>query len=141
MRNRILILFCLFLGLWTLLILRAARLQIFPDIRLENLKRRQFETSLEIRTRRGAILDRNGSELAASVPSYSLFADPKLLHNPAAVSRRLARKFEIPLSQLTKRLRNHRKRFVWIKRQLGQDIKDEIQKWQEPGLGFIEEPK
>ncbi len=57
MKSRIVVLFCIFLCLWGLLIVRAMRLQIFPDVRLETLKRRQFETSLEIHTRRGAILD------------------------------------------------------------------------------------
>src|SRR6187551_3505001 len=118
MKTRILILFCIFLGMWGLLIVRAMRLQIFPDVRLETLKRRQFETSLEIRTRRGAILDRNGNDLAASIPSYSLFADPKLILNSAATSRRLAKAFNIPLAALQKRIRGHQRRFVWIKRQL-----------------------
>src|SRR3954466_14980677 len=103
MRTRILILFCIFLGLWGLLILRAARLQIFPDIRLENLKRRQYETSLEIRTRRGAITDRNGNDLAASIPSYSLFADPKLIKNTGDISKRLSKAFNIPAATLKKR--------------------------------------
>ncbi|NJL25398.1 MAG: hypothetical protein HC902_09625 [Calothrix sp. SM1_5_4] len=89
MKSRILILFSCFLVLWGLLLLRAARLQIFPDVRLENLKRRQFETALQIHTRRGAILDRNGNELAASVPAYSLFADPKLVKDPYGLGRPL----------------------------------------------------
>ena len=129
MRNRILILFCIFLGLWGLLILRAARLQIFPDIRLENLKRRQYETSLEIRTRRGAITDRNGNDLAASIPSYSLFADPKKLNmSNSEIAKKLSKAFNIPASALKKRIRDHQRRFVWIKRQLPEKVKAEIKK-------------
>lgn len=141
MKTRILILFCIFLGMWGLLILRAMRLQIFPDVRLETLKRRQFETSLEIRTRRGAIVDRNGNELAASIPSYSLFADPKLIENSGETSHRLAKTFNIPLAALKKRIRGHQRRFVWIKRQLTEKQKQEIESWNVVGLGFIEEPK
>ncbi len=141
MKTRILVLFCIFLGLWGLLIGRAMMLQIFPDVRLENLKRRQFETSLQIHTRRGAILDRNGNELAASVPSYSLFADPKLLKSSATVSKRLAKYLDIPLSSLKKRLKDHSRRFLWVRRQLTERQRQEIEKWDVEGLGFIEEPK
>jgi cell division protein FtsI (penicillin-binding protein 3) len=141
MKTRILILFCIFLGLWGLLIARAARLQIFPDVRLENLKRRQFETSLDIRTRRGAILDRNGNELAASIPSYSLFADPKLIANTTELSKRLSKEIGIPAAQLKKRLHDHSRRFVWLRRQVPALMKRQVEALGEPGLGFIEEPK
>jgi cell division protein FtsI/penicillin-binding protein 2 len=67
------------LMLWAIVLIRGAFIQIVPNQRLADLKRRQFETSIQIRSRRGAILDRNGKELAASVPSFSLFVDPKLI--------------------------------------------------------------
>ncbi len=141
MKARVLVLFAIFLALWALLITRAARLQIFPDGRLENFKRRQFETSLQIRTRRGAILDRNGRDLGASIPSYSLFADPKLIKNTAASAKRLAKYLDLLPSAMRKHLRDHTRRFVWIKRQLAERQKLEIESWDMPGLGFIEEPK
>lgn len=121
--------------------MRAMFIQIFPDGRLENLKRKQFETSLQIRTRRGAILDRNGKELAASVPAYSLFADPKLIANSDTLSSRLSKYLDIPRSTLKRRLRDRARRFVWIRRQLTEKQRDEIKAWGEIGLGFVEEPK
>lgn len=141
MKSRIIFLFTCFLILWSALLLRAMFIQIFPDGRLENLKRKQFETSLQIRTRRGAILDRNGKELAASVPAYSLFADPKLLRDSNALSGRLSKYLKLSRSNLKKRLRDRERRFVWIRRQLNEKQRDEIRSWGEPGLGFVEEPK
>jgi cell division protein FtsI (penicillin-binding protein 3) len=141
MKSRILILFSCFLALWGLLILRAARLQIFPDYRLESLKRRQFETSLQIRTRRGAILDRNGKEFAASVPAYSLFADPKMIKDPYGLGIRLGKYLDLPIRSLKKRLRNKERRFIWVKRQLSEKQRDEIKRWDVAGLGFVEEPR
>lgn len=141
MKNRILILFSIFLAAWCLLIARGMMLQVFPDVRLDNLKRRQFETSLEIRTRRGAILDRNGIDLAASIPSFSLFADPKLIQNSPALAKRLAKHLDIPFAPLKKRMKDHSRRFLWVKRQMPDKQKLEIEHWDEPGLGFIEEPK
>lgn len=127
--------------MWVLLIGRAARLQVFPDERLENLKRRQFETSLQIRTRRGAIIDRHGTELAASVPSYSLFADPKMIKDAGGLVKRLSKTLDLPKEGLKKRLRDRSRRFVWLKRQMTEKQKSEIQRWNDPALGFIEEPR
>lgn len=141
MRSRILILFSCFLILWGVLIARAMLLQVIPDHRLENLKRRQFETSLQIRTRRGAILDRHGNELAASVPAYSLFADPKLIKDPYGLAKQLSKTLDIPQAATRKRLRDKQRRFIWLKRQLTEAQRDQIKKWDEPGLGFVEEPK
>jgi cell division protein FtsI (penicillin-binding protein 3) len=142
MKSRIIFLFSCFLLLWTTLLMRGMFLQIFPDGRLENLKRKQFETSLQIRTRRGAIVDRNGKELAASVPAYSLFADPKMLRDPIVLITRLSKLLDIPKSTLRRRLLGDRtRRFIWIRRQLSEAQRDEIKKWGEPGVGFIEEPR
>ena len=141
MKSRILILFSGFLVLWSVLLLRAASLQIFPNSRLEHLKRRQFETSLQIRTRRGAIVDRQGAELAASVPAYSLFADPKLIEDPVGLSQRLAKYLNVPAARVRKLLKTPRRRFAWIRRQLTEKQRDEVKRWNEPGLGFVEEPK
>lgn len=141
MKSRILVLFSCFLFLWSLLLLRAARLQIFPDSRLATLKRRQFETSLQIRTRRGAILDRNGKELAASIPAYSLFADPKMIKDPYGTGIRLGKYLDIPAKNLKKRLRDRDRRFIWIKRQLSEKQRDEIKRWDIAGIGFVEEPR
>jgi cell division protein FtsI (penicillin-binding protein 3) len=127
--------------LWGVIIVRAGMLQVVPDSRLENLKRRQFETSIQIRTRRGAILDRAGNDLAASVPAYSLFADPKLIKDPYGLAIQLSKKLKIPVKSLRKRLREKDRRFVWVKRQLDERERDQIKRWDEPGLGFVEEPR
>ena len=141
MKGPIVVLFSGFLLVWGGLLFRAATLQIFPDHRLEQMKRRQFETSLEIRTRRGAILDRNGKELAASVPAFSLFADPKVIENAGAVAQRLSRYLGLSAATLKKTFAHRNRRFVWIKRQLNEKQRDEIKSWNTSGLGFIEEPK
>src|SRR5882757_1244091 len=140
MKSRILLLFSMMLILWIIVLVRGAFVQIVPNERLASLKRRQFETSIQIRTRRGAILDRNGKELAASIPSYSLFADPKLITNNADLSKRLSKTLNMPMSLIKKRMHDHQRRFVWLKRQMPEKQKREIESWDIPGLGFIEEP-
>lgn len=141
MKHRILILFSIFLLLWSLLLIRALRLQVVPDQRLSQLKRRQFETSIQLRSRRGLILDRQGRELAASIPAYSLFADPKLIENPSAVADRLAKTLRMSRRGLYRLLKQKEKRFVWLRRQLDEKAKQKISSWGNMGLGFIEEPQ
>lgn len=141
MKLRILVLFSCLLVVWGFLVLRAAQVQIIPNARLEKLKERQFEASLSIRTRRGAIVDRNGRELAASVPSYSLFVDPLVLKEPRATARKLARILRMSRSRLYKKMTRKNDRFIWIARQLDKEITQKIKELRNPGLGFVEEPK
>lgn len=141
MKSRIFLLFSFMLTLWVIVLIRGAFIQIFPNERLAALKRRQFETSIQIRARRGAILDRNGKELAASVPSYSLFADPKLIHDPYTIAYKLSKTLHMRRSELLKRLREKHRRFVWLRRQLPEKQMTDIRAWNDPGLGFLEESK
>ncbi len=149
-RSRLLLLFFAFTCLWACLVARAAWIQLIPNQRLEALKRRQFETTITLGNRRGEILDRNGNELATSAPAWSLFADPKVIENSKDVSRQLAAIFrkKHPLAeqrrvarQLNEKIKNKRRRFVWIERQMTSDRKVEIEKLKIKGLGFIEEPR
>lgn len=149
-RSRILILFFGFACLWACLLVRAAWIQLIPNERLEALKRRQFETTITLGNRRGEILDRHGNELATSAPAWSLFADPKVLENPRDAARKLAEVFRKKHPSAEKRrvakllhekIKNRKRRFVWVERQLPSDVKKEIEKLKIKGLGFIEEPK
>ena len=63
-------------------------MQVFPNKKLENLRQKQFESSITLSPVRGKILDRNGVELASSVSVYSLFADPQIIKNPKALSKK-----------------------------------------------------
>ncbi len=149
-RSRLLLLFFGFTCLWACLVTRAAWIQLIPNQRLEALKRRQFETTITLGNRRGEILDRKGNELATSAPAWSLFADPKILENSRETSRQLAQIFrkKHPAAeqrrvarQLNEKIKNKRRRFIWIERQMASDRKVEIEKLKIKGLGFIEEPR
>jgi len=125
--------------LWGLLLTRAAFLQLIPNERLRALERRQFETVVTLNPRRGDILDRNGNELAVSMTTYSLFADPKIIKNPKGVAKILARELKKPVKSIEEKLRQRQKRFVWIERQLKKETRDAIAERKIRGLGFIEE--
>lgn len=141
MKSRILIVFMGMVFLWTLMILRGAYLQIIPNQKLASLQKRQFATTVEVSGRRGLIVDRNGRELAASVAAQSVFADPAIMEQPRATARRLAKLLKIPRSELTAKLRQKDRRFIWIKRQISDEEAATIRKWEIRGLGLVEEPR
>lgn len=141
MKSRIILIFLVLSCLWIIAIGRAAFLQVLPNAKLERVKKNQFETTVKIQSRRGAIFDRNGKELAVTVPSYSLFADPKIIKEPRAAAKKVAAYLGVPWTQIYKKIRNKERRFVWLKRSMTDIDRDKISGWGIRGLAFIEEPK
>ena len=123
------------------LVLKGAWLQFFPDERLTEAKKRNFEKLIRLKPRRGMIYDRKGRELALSVSSESLFADPSLIRQPRALSLKLARILRMPSSKIHQKIKNKNRRFVWLKRHLSEKESQLVRKLKNPGLSFFEEPK
>src|SRR5437763_14455082 len=65
----------LFAGFGVVL-LRAAKVQLFDRARLSRLAREQTRREIEWAPRRGKISDRNGAPLAVTQDVDSIFADP-----------------------------------------------------------------
>lgn len=123
------------------LLIRGGALQVNPSERLAKRYERQFTKVMNVEGRRGYIYDREGRQLAASVIAYSLYADPKMLEKPRAVSKKLAKILPEKWTEIYKKLKNKKRRFVWLGRRLDTKLKDQIKAWNYRGLGFIEEPK
>ncbi|QDK38967.1 penicillin-binding transpeptidase domain-containing protein [Bdellovibrio sp. NC01] len=139
MKSRIVFIFVGILALWSMLVMRAAYLQFLPNDRLNALQNRQFQTKVTLQARRGAIVDRNGRDLAMSATAYSLYADPKLLENRKAVAKKLGKILGQNPDAVYAKIKDGSKRFVWIQRMLEQDKADEIKAMDLRGLSFVEE--
>lgn len=139
MKSRLVILFVGFLVLWTALLVRAAVLQIVPNERLAKLEQRQFQTQVTLKSRRGAIVDRHGRDLALSTAAYSLYADPKILENKKALAKRLGKALGYAPAFVYDKIKSKNKRFVWLGRLLPADVTEEIKAWDIRGLQFVEE--
>ena len=122
-------------------VIRGAWLQFFPDQRLISAKKKNFETVIKLKPRRGIIYDRHGRELAITVAAQSLFADPFLIKNPKSTARKLSRLLKIPYSQVYKKISNKNRRFVWLKRHIDEKQSKVVQSWGVKGLAFLDEPK
>lgn len=107
---------------------RAAWIQLGSDPRLEKMARRQFQSKVLIRPRRGLILDRNGEPLAANMELNSLAANPLKIRNRKTLARLISKATEIPYTKILQRLED-KKEFVWIKRHLTDHEMARLKKW------------
>lgn len=141
MKSKIITLFIGVCFLWSLLLLRAAYLQFLPHEKLNALQMRQFQTVVTLPARRGSIYDRNGKELAMSSPAYSLYADPKLIENRKSLSKQLAQITGGNAREISLKIKDKTKRFVWLDRLLSASAAEEIRQLKMKGLGLVEDWK
>src|SRR5262245_41774997 len=117
MRLRAALIFLGFLGFFAIVAARLVQLQLLSNPELEALAQRQLQRIGKVAPYRLPIYDRNGEELAISVPASSAFARPKMVRNKRRTARVLASILGgSPVRWLTK-LESPRP-FVWLHRQL-----------------------
>jgi cell division protein FtsI (penicillin-binding protein 3) len=91
---------------WMAVILgRLGYLQLFRYSEYFAKAQRQQERIFEISPNRGTIYDRNGRELAVSLPMDSVFADPAEISDPEMVARLLSHVLKIPADDLETKIR------------------------------------
>ena len=105
---------------------RAAYVQVLDNEFFQRQGEVRFARTLELPANRGRILDRNGLILASSVPAPSIWAIPEDINASKAQLTELARLLELPLADLNKKLADEDKNFVWIKRQVDDDVAQKI---------------
>ena len=109
---------------------RAAYVQVLDNAFFQRQGEVRFARTLELPANRGKILDRNGLILASSVPAASIWAIPEDVEQEdpevRAKQRELARHMDMPLPELTAKLADEDKTFVWVKRQLDWDVGQKI---------------
>jgi cell division protein FtsI (penicillin-binding protein 3) len=105
---------------------RAAWVQVFANDFFQKQGEVRFARTLELPANRGRILDRNGLLLASSVPAPSIWAIPEDVERDRKKLAQLARLLEMPLADLDKKLENEDKTFVWLKRQVDEDVAKQV---------------
>ncbi|MFE3839376.1 peptidoglycan D,D-transpeptidase FtsI family protein [Pseudogemmobacter sonorensis] len=90
----------------------------------------------EIVAQRADITDRNGRLLATNMTTYSLYAHPRDMVDPAGSARKLAAIFpEIDPVALERRLTDGR-RFMWVRKVLSPEQMQRVHEIGDPGLLF-----
>lgn len=90
---------------------------------------------------RADIVDRNGVVLASSLPTASLYADPKDIIDAEQAALKLVTVFpDLNREHLVKEL-SRNGRFVWIKRNLSPEQQMDVNRLGIPGLDFLPEER
>src|SRR5207247_9695850 len=118
---------------------RLAWLQVVKSAELAQLAERQYSRTVVLHAQRGPILDRQGTPLATSTPTESLFVQPRSVGDPVRVTARLAPIIGLPPAEVHAVLTSSRS-FVWLRRRLPPAIAAAVRALREPGLGFLPEP-
>jgi cell division protein FtsI (penicillin-binding protein 3) len=126
-----------FLGL----VVRAAYVQVIDNAFFKRQGAVRFVRTLDLPANRGRILDRNGHILASSVPVPSIWASPEDLERDPAKLKALAKLLNMSVMELDKKLADEDKNFVWLKRQVDEDIAKQIDELKIKGVHARKEYK
>jgi len=129
------------------LLARSAYIQIIePDMLKKQGDLRSLRTAAKT-VQRGSIVDRNGNELAISVPVETVWADPKVIMSNNALAmtehwQALADVLGKNVNKLTSRVvKNPRKRFIYLERKISPAISNYIRELKIPGIHLRKESK
>jgi cell division protein FtsI (penicillin-binding protein 3) len=123
------------------LAVRAAYVQVFENAFYKRQGGVRFARTLTLPANRGRVLDRNGLILASSVPAPSVWANPEEIDRSPAGLKQLSKWLEMTPAELTKKLENEDKTFVWLRRQMDEQVVKEILALNIKGIYTIKEYK
>ncbi|MFW5966234.1 MAG: penicillin-binding protein [Persicimonas sp.] len=139
-RARMIAVIAVLMGGLVAAVVRVHHLQTVEADELEEMSRAQTSGSVEIKAKRGSIVDRSGVELAGSVEVPSIFAHPRQIDDPKAVARRLLPHLDLDFDELVAKLERD-KGFVWLEHQTTPEVADAIARLELPGIGSTPESK
>ncbi len=139
-RVRIITLLILIELSFVFLIYRLVSLQYIRSDEFKQKAEVQHQKSVKIRAKRGNVYDTKYRPLAINVKSYSLYMDPSIVHDEKSIIQTLSDILDITPKDILLKL-DPNKRFVWIKRQLPDNVAEKIRSLGYNCLGFEEEEK
>jgi cell division protein FtsI (penicillin-binding protein 3) len=92
---------------------------------------------------RGSIFDRNGNDLAVSLPQPTIWANPSLIDHPLEVAAALAGPLALDpaaTNALAERLSDDGQ-FVYVARRVDDELADAVDALDLPGVAFLAEPE
>ena len=131
MQWRYLLVICVIMLVFVGLSARAVYIQVIdPDLLIQQGDNRTLRTQ-NMPVHRGLITDRNGQNLAVSVPVRAIWADPKTIVDNGSLNDKrrwqaLADVLGQDYDKLVSRVKNPKKRFVYIQRQVSPAMADYV---------------
>jgi cell division protein FtsI/penicillin-binding protein 2 len=141
-RRRTLAIKIALLLLFVILALRLVQIQVIRAAEFQDIARKQYEAPLILPAARGAIMDRNDKVLVSNATFVSVCADPKIAGNERdEIADALARVFKRPRSVYLDAMRDTRKRFVVLERDVEPARAAKVPAAELRGLIVINEPR
>jgi cell division protein FtsI (penicillin-binding protein 3) len=107
----------------------------------EKLHRPRVAATMKMRKVRSDITDRNGVLLATSLPTASLYANPRQILDAKQAAKKLKRVFpNINLMKMETKLSSN-KSFIWLRRNLTPKLQFSVNTLGIPGLNFQDEER
>jgi cell division protein FtsI (penicillin-binding protein 3) len=119
---------------------RLAWVQVAGADRYVDYGESQRVQGIELAAGRGSMFDRNGYDLAVTIPVRSVVADPRLVVRPRATARTLAGLLGLDENVLHEKLTRN-SAFVYLARRVTDQVADAVEAEELDGIWFVEEPQ
>lgn len=139
-KNRLNLVFSLFISLLILLLIRIAYLQLALAHNFAKLAKKQHTEIIELQPKRGTIYDRNMRSLAVSLNLDSVYANAREIKEKRRVAQSLLPILNVSEDFLAERL-NRNKGFVWLKRKISPAESARVKALRIKGIEFVKETK
>ncbi len=138
-RRRVLLIAVL-LGFVALLV-RTVYLQSFHKQFLQDKGDARYSRTITLQSHRGKITDRYGELLAISSPVESVWASPPDVKISASQTKEIAGLLNIKAEDISKKLVNTEREFVYLKRRISPELAAKVMKVGVPGINLQREYK
>ncbi len=139
-RTRQLIIFIVFLSLFSLLIARLFYIQAIRHNFYYQIADEQHNVSVQLPPVRGTIYDRNMRPLAINLNAESVYANPRLIKDKPKVIKEISAILSLDEKFVSDRI-SRDKAFVWVKRKISMDEADKLKAAKVEGVRLVKESK
>ena len=139
-RTRQYLIFFLLITLLFALLARLFYLQIFRFDKFSRMASEQHNKVSKVLPRRGTIFDRYMDPLATNLEVASICANPRVIRDKETTAAILSDVLGVDKTVLLNKI-SRDKAFVWIKRKVDDEVKDEVVKKNLRGVYFVVESK
>ncbi len=137
---RLLTIALFFVAAWATIGYQLYKVQVVDAAEYTAAAERQRVRVEETAAARGTIYDRQGRELAISIESHSIYANPKQVVDPGSTALILSSLLELDIGRLREKLTSGGT-FVFLARQVEPEQAGEVEALDLPGIHFLKEPK
>ena len=146
MKNRMKVVLLIFLAVVLVITAKLGYEQLFHAAELENGALNARLREIDIKANRGTIYDRNGSELAISIATESVYINPKIIRQESAkeekpqdrnaVAQSLATILELDVDEINEKI-DKETSFAYIKRRVSDEQAQALRELNYTGVYFI----